>query len=259
MLREHRRHLGRALDVELLRVEAQPLGFVHLLARPDAEQHVVRLVVLLAEVVRVVGSHQGQTRAAVQSEESLVDTALLLDAVVHDLEEEAVPTEDVAEDADGLQGRRLLARAEVLRDLAGEAPRQPDEAGGVLRQHVLVDARSVVEALRVADGDELDEVVVAGLVGGQQRHVVVRLLDPAARLVVATPRRDVDLAAEDRLDALGAAGVVEGDGPEHVAVIGHGHRLHPELRHLVDELVDVARPVEEAVLRMEMKVNEVGG
>jgi hypothetical protein len=127
----------------------------------------------------------------------------------------------------------------------------------VLGEHVLVDARPVVEALGVPDGHQLDEVVIADLVGGQQRHVVVRLFDAAARLVEAAPRRDVDLAPRDGLDALRPRGVVEDHRPEHVAVVGDGHGLHAELRRLVDELVDVARPVEEAVLGVQVKVDEL--
>src|SRR5207245_19819 len=110
-------------------------------------------------------------------------------------------------------------------------------------QHLLVDAGPVIEALRVADGDELHEVVVAGLVRGQQRHVVVRLFDARPRLVVAAPGRDVDLAPEDRLDALVEAGVVEGDRAEHVAVVCHCDRVHAQRGDLLDDLDDMAAPI----------------
>jgi hypothetical protein len=42
-------------------------------------------------------------------------------------------------------------------------------------------------------------------------------------------------------------------------VIGDGQRLHAELADLVDELVDVARPIEEAVFRVKVKMDEFGG
>ena len=55
-----------------------------------------------------------------------------------------------------------------------------------------------------------------------------------------------------------AAGVVEGDRAEHVAVVGDGQRLHAHARRLLDQLVDVAGPVEQAVLGVEVEVDELG-
>jgi hypothetical protein len=39
-------------------------------------------------------------------------------------------------------------------------------------------------------------------------------------------------------------------------VVGHGHGLLAEFRHAIDELVDVARAVEEGVLSVQMEVGE---
>ncbi len=75
-------------------------------------------------------------------------------------------------------------------------------------------------------------------------------LDPA-------PGGHVDLAPEDGLDAPVPAGVVEVHRPEHVAVVGDGHGLHAEALGLGHELADVAGTVEEAVLGVEMEVDEV--
>jgi hypothetical protein len=63
----------------------------------------------------------------------------------------------------------------------------------------------VVEAFGVPDGHQLHEVVVAGLVGGQQGQVVVGLGDPGGVLVEAAADGDVDLAADDGLDPLAFA------------------------------------------------------
>ena len=57
---EERRHLGRGLHVELVGLELQPAGRVEVVAGPDAEQHVVRLGLVLAHVVEVVGHDERQ-------------------------------------------------------------------------------------------------------------------------------------------------------------------------------------------------------
>ena len=81
--------------------------------------------------------------------------------------------------------------------------RQPDRAitpARVPLEQLPVDARLVVVALEVAEARELDQVRVARVVGREQGEVRVALRLRAA--VVG----DVDLAADDRLDA-GSLGV----------------------------------------------------
>ena len=52
-------------------------------------------------------------------------------------------------------------------------------------------------------------------------------------------------------------GVVEGHRGEHVAVVGDGHGLHAHAGRLLHELVDVAGPVQQAVLGVEVQVDEL--
>lgn len=131
---------------------------------------------------------------------------------------------------------------------------------------------SVVDAQVVA----VDIVVLnkADLVSARERAALqawIRVAVPRARIIETTegrvpveivfggappsrpPRRHADLAAQDRLQPFVAAGVVEVDRAEHVAVVGQGQRRHPELRGLLDQLVDVAGPVEQAVLGVEVE------
>ena len=127
----------------------------------------------------------------------------------------------------------------------------------MLREQRLVDARLVVEALGVAGRDELDEVVEA-LVGLGEQHEVVGGLARRARSIRAIAGRDVDLAAEDRLDAALPRFVVERDGREHVAVLGDRHRRHLQLGGPVEQLADPARAVEQRELGVQVEVDELG-
>ena len=47
------------------------------------------------------------------------------------------------------------------------------------------------------------------------------------------------------------------NGAEDVAVVGHGHGGHAQLLHAPDQLVDVAGAVEQGVIGMQVKVDEV--
>ena len=184
-----------------------------------------------------------------------VDDLLLVDALVLHLEEEVVRAEDVA-----IRGRRverlpLLLGADAGRDLTLEAAAQPDQALRVLRQQLLVDARLVVEALGVARRHQLDQVVVA-LVGLGQQHQVVGGLARRAALRPPVPGRDVDLAAEDRIDPALARLVVEHDRREHVAVLGDRRRRHLQLDALVEQLLDPAGAVEQREFGVQVEMDE---
>ena len=76
-------------------------------------------------------------------------------------------------------------------------------------------------------------------------------------LVEAAARRDVDLAAEDRLQAAVLRVVVEDDRREHVAVLGHGERRHLQLDRFVEQLVDAAGAVEQRELGVQVEMDEL--
>ena len=249
-------HLVVGLQVELIAVIAEPVLIVHGPPRADAQQDVVRHVVPVLQVVDVVGGDQRQAQVAGDRRQAAVDDFLVVDAVPLHLEEEVVATEDVAEPAGGRQRPGGLVRSERRSNLALQTAAQPDDALAVPCQQVLVDARLPVEPFGVAGRHHLDQVVPALARLRQQHQVVVVLADRPAAIVPAA-RRDVHLAAENRLHASRPRVVVEGDRREHVPVLGHRHGRHAERLHLIEQLVDAARAVEQRVFRVKVQVNEL--
>src|SRR5213075_793291 len=102
---------------------------------------------------------------------------------------------------------------------------------------------------------ELDQILVA-LVGLGEEHEVIRL-GLWARLLEAASLRDVDLAAEDRLDAALARMVVKDHRRKHVAVLGHRECGHLQPGRFVQQLVDAARAVKQRELGVKMQVNKL--
>ncbi len=256
-LGEERRHLGRSLQEELIAVIAQPLGIVDRLAGADAQQDVVRLEVVAPQVVHVVRADHRQAELTRQPGQAGVDDALLVQALILQLEEEAVRAQDVAIGGGGRLRPRVAVLVDALRDLALEAAAQADQPAGMRGQQVLVDAGLVVEAFRIPRGHQLDQVVEA-LVGLGQQHQMVGRLAGRAALRAAIARRDIHLAAENRLDAPLPRRVVEPDRGEHVAVLGDGEGRHPERLRLIQQFVNAARAVEQRELGVEVKVDELG-
>src|SRR5215204_7413410 len=105
-----------------------------------------------------------------------------------------------------------------------------------------VDTRLVVVALQEAGRGELDQVSVALVRLGEKGQVRVALLLGSAVV------RDVDLAADQRLDALLARLAIELYGPCERAVVGERDRGHLELGGTSGEGGDPARAVEDRVL-----------
>ncbi len=120
----------------------------------------------------------------------------------------------------------------------------------------LADARLAIEAVERGLGGDADEVAVAFFVFGEDEEVVVVVSLAGGAMVVVFA--DVELAAEDGLDALLLGGVEEVDGAVDVAMVGHGHRFLAEGGDAIDEFLDVAGAVEQGVFGVEMQVGKFG-
>ena len=75
-------------------------------------------------------------------------------------------------------------------------------------------------------------------------------------MVAPVARRDVHLAAENRLDAARPRVIVEDHRREQVAVLGDRNRRHLQLDRLIEQLVDAAGAVEQRKLGVQVKMNE---
>ncbi len=62
--------------------------------------------------------------------------------------------------------------------------------------------------------------------------------------------RDINLAADYRMQPMGLGGLVKIDAAIHHAVVSDGHRIHAEFLDARHELVDAAGAVQKAVFCM---------
>ena len=210
------------------------------------------------EVVGVVGAGHGGADRPGDPDGGLGDPGLLGEAVGLDLHEVVVPAEHLLVPAGDLPGLVLLAGGQEPRHLRVQAPRQDQEPVRVLGQKLLIYPGLIVEPFKICFGDELDEVLVALPGPHQDRHMVGALVGPVhVGPLEPAPRRHVELGPEERLDSGLFAGQVKVDGPEQVAVVGEGQRGEAELLGPGDELVQLGRAVQEAVLRVDVQVDEV--
>ena len=169
--------------------------------------------------------------------------------------------EDVAEARHRIARLVDLVGGEMVVDLAVETAAQGDQALGMPGEQFLVHARLVVVAVEKRGGDQLDEVLVTGVVLGEQGEMAGGFLGAAGLFLLHRTRCQVHLATDDRLDAFLVRGIVEFDGPEHVAMIGHGDGGHTVTLGLFHQVLDPHRTVQQRVLRVQVQVDKriVGG
>ena len=226
------------------------------------------LVVFAMGVVAVVRGQQGCSDAPGDVDQLGIGLALLRQALVLQLDEQVVASEDVLEACRLLERTLIVAVEERLQHMTAEASRGGDDARGIPLEQLPVDTRLVVVALHEREAGELDQVVVARLVLGEQGQVVVELLAPlgvAARVVDPPPPRGplgavvvrhVGLGTDDRLDPLRVALLVELEGAVHVSVIGDADRRLAVLDRLGHQVGQARRTVEHRVLGVDVEVGE---
>ncbi len=214
------------------------------------------VVVLAAQVVHVAGADEAAAELARDLDDPLVALVLRREAVLLHLEVDVLGPEHVAEVV-GVRARLVVTVLEqALAEARGQAACQRDHALREALDQAHVDRRlAALQAVEEARRGELHEVAIAGVVGRQQRQVVALGPARAARGVVVD---EVDLTAEDRLDAVLVARLIELDGPVHDAVVGQPERRLLELGGALRQRVDLARTVEQRVLGVDVEMGAAG-
>ena len=77
-------------------------------------------------------------------------------------------------------------------------------------------------------------------------------------LLDAVVVRHIKFTADDVFDALLLARLGKAQGGIHIAVVGDGDGIDVVLDAMIDELLHLDRPVEEAVLGMKMQMDKIG-
>ena len=196
----------------------------------------------------------GRPSSRAKLDDPPVRPLLLVDPVLLDLEVDLLGAEGLDQVVDVGAGvvAPLLdqAPAEARLQAAGEG----DHPLGVRGEQLHVDVRLAArEALEEAGRGELDEVGEAGVALGQQGQVVALVADLLLDRVAVVD--EVGLEADDRLDPVLAAGLVEVDGAVHHAVVGEAERGLSELRGAGRHRVDLAGAVEQRVLAVGVEMD----
>ncbi|MBA7690661.1 hypothetical protein ES703_99192 [subsurface metagenome] len=178
--------------------------------------------VLLFQVVNVIGSHQGYFKLTAQGKQHPVDFLKLGNGVSHYFQIEVA--EGLLVPPGSLLGVLEAPAQNKLGNLTANTGAEGDKALMVLLQQFLIYSRLIVETFQVGFGGKLNQVLVSGLVFGEEDEVVVVFISSAA--AGEAVRGDIDLAADNRLDADFPGCLVELNHAVHHAVVGDGQAVH---------------------------------
>ncbi len=168
----------------------------------------------------VVGGDERNVEFALHLEEGFADGFVGSELVVLDFEEVIAFAEEILVETGGAFGVFVLPCHQVLVDLAGKAAGEADEAFAVFGEEIFADAGLAIEAMERRFAGEADEVAIACFVFGEDDEVVVGVAFGSAAVVFVFA--DVELAAEDGLEALLVHRIKEVNCAVDVAVVGHG-------------------------------------
>jgi hypothetical protein len=220
----------------------------------------VRTGILMTHVMDVVGADDLEIELFGDLEQAGDDFALLGDAVVLDFDEEVFPAEDVDEPGGGLPGLLEAVVKQMLWHNRCQTTRESDQAAGVTGERLVIGARFIIKPFQVRVGHQFEQVLVALEVFREQAEVVVALavLGPAV-LFQTRLFGQINLAADQGLNAFAFGGIVELNGTEHVAMISEGHGLHAQGGGAVHQAIDPTGAVQQAVVGVDVEMDEIGG
>ena len=247
---EGRFHFLARLYVQLIGIEFHPVRIIQRLAGLQAQHHVMRARIVLLQVVTIVRSHEREAEFLMNFHQAGIRNALMLQAVGLHFQVIAVLPEYLDKLAGGAHRAIHIFLPDQPRYFTTQAAGQGDQAFVVLLEQFLIHPRFVIEPFEVRFTDQLDEILVAGEIGGEQDQVIVVVMRKGAFTSLSAARCHVGFAPDNRLDSAGQRFLVELHRPEQVAMVRHGDRRHAEVFHLLDERFNLIRPIEQAVLRV---------
>jgi len=126
----------------------------------------------------------------------------------------------------------------------------------MLPEKVFVHSRLAVKTVQGPVRNQLDEVMVAGVVLGQQHQMIAGV--GKSRCLVGMIMADIDFAADDGLEAELSGGEIKFERAVKVAVVGDGNGVHAEVLGFGAKVFQADGAVQQAVFCMAVQVDKIG-
>ena len=254
---EQRRHFGAALEA-MLGGELPALAVGDELAFGDAQQRIVRLVILARGKERLVGCDQRNPVRVGEVDQRRLRRALGRQAVTLQFDIKPVAKQLLQRRAAGSHQRALPACDRGIKRPARPS-RQRDEPRGLAGEPIELDVRTLLlRRIEIGARAQPHQAAVALLAGGQQHNARKGGNDAAHRPVPVLLIGEIERerAANDRLDA--GAGQLFGKlkRTEHVVGVGERQCRLPILLGEFSQPRDRYRALKQRIGRMNVQMHE---
>ena len=216
----------------------------------------MRFHIFFINIVAVVRRHQRNLQFLAHPHQALVDRPLRRDAVILQFQKEIVRSKDIAVFLRRLARFLIHASRQIPRDLARQTRAECNNAFMVGSQHLVIHTRFIIKSLDKALGDDLHQILIAGIIFRQQNHMIIAIL-AASRLPVKTRSgRHIDLTADDRLDPIFSGCPVKINHTVHDTMVRNGHAVHTKFFRPVNQLFDLTGTIKQTIFRMNMQMRK---
>ena len=245
---EQRLHLIIAFQIIAVVVEAHTIRLINRARRLDAQQNILRRGILLLHIMQIVCRHQTKTELLRQLLQLRAYLVLLIEVMVLNFQKVIFLAENIDIFLNTAACSLQVVLQNHLRHLAGNAGTEADNALVIRSQHVLVYAWLIIKALQLTDADDFHQVMVACIVLRQQNQMV----HAAVIFFQMRALGQIDLAADNRLDACLGTLLIKFHCAVHRAMVGNRQAVHAQLLGIGHQLVDFRSAIQQAVFRMYM-------
>ena len=249
-------HFGAGLEAVLGR-ELAALAVGDQAAFGDAQQRIVRLVILARGEVRLVGRHQRNATGIGKLDQVRLRDTLSRHAMPLQLDIEPV-AEQPLQFLAARQRQRALTAADrrVQRPVRSAAER--NEAVGLVRQPGKLDVRLFrLLGAEIGARAEPHQAAIAVLAGGQE-HDPRKPLPGHHAAIVLIAEIEAERTADDRLDARARHFLGEFERAEHVVGVGQRQRRLLVFLRQLRQPRDGQRAFEQRIGRMNVQMHEAG-
>ena len=255
VLREQHAHLARVFIVKFIGFKADRSAVLNGRVGLNAHQNCLRGGISAAQIVAVVGCHHTKPALARKAVKLRQDLLLLHHAVILQLDKEVILTKQACIFHGGLLGSSIIARRQLARNLARKACGKRDQPLVVRTQQLGIHARFAVKPFRKAFGYKGDQILIALLVFTQKNQVIRPCL-AALGLFKSRTRGNVDLTADNGLDACFFARFIKLHHTVHSAVVGNGDSVVSAFGSACGDIRNTACAVQQTVFAVQMQVYE---